>query len=123
MNKRRVVRYLWFGISIIIGLMLGLFAGWSRSIDASNAPLSSLRQDFQLDIVLMIAEIYHQDGDLEAAQHRLAYLAVEDDQRFVQQAALDAHQIGYSTADLELLVSHAQALGPDVQPTETGATP
>ena len=104
------MRYVWFVISILAGTALGIFLGWSRPVDSANAPPESLRDDYQLDVVLMIAEIYQQDQDLPAAQHRLSFLNVEDPVRFVQQAALDAHEVGYSTADLELIVTLSQAL-------------
>lgn len=110
MRSRRIVRYIWFLFSILAGVGIGVLIGWSRPVDTANAPPQSLRDDYQLDVVLMIAEIYQEDNDLEAAQRRLAYLNVEDRVRFVQQAALDAHEIGYSTADLEMIVSLSQAL-------------
>jgi len=110
MSRKRIVRYIWFILSILAGTVLGVFAGWSRPVDNANAPPTSLREDYQLDVVLMIAEIYQQDGDLDAAQRRLDFLQVENSERFVQQAALDAHSIGYSTEDLELIVSLSQAL-------------
>jgi len=125
MNGRRFIRYIWFVISIVAGLALGLLAGWSRSLDIVNASPATLRQDFQLDIVLMVAEIYHQDSNLPDAQRRLAFLDPDDSLRFVQQAALDAHELGYTTDDLALIVALAQALEPGVhftsQPT-TGLT-
>lgn len=105
-----MVRYIWFMICILAGLALGIVLGWSRPVDSANAPAESLREDYTLDVVLMIAEIYQKDNDLVGAERRLAYLNVEDGVRFVQQAALDAHSMGYSTADLELIVTLAQAL-------------
>ncbi len=121
MRSRRIVRYIWFIISIAAGAALGLFIGWSRPVDSANAPPTSLRTDYQLDVVLMIAEIYHQDGDLAAAQRRLIYLDPDDPVRFVQQAALDAHSIGYSTADLELIVSLSQAFTTTAQGSPGGS--
>lgn len=121
MRSRRTVRYIWFVISIAAGVALGLFIGWSRPVDSTNAPPTSLRADYQIDVVLMIAEIYHQDGDLAAAQRRLIYLSPDDPVRFVQQAALDAHSIGHSTADLELIVSLSQALTTSTQSSLGGS--
>ena len=110
-EQRRTVRYFWFGISILVGIALGVLLGWSRPVDNANAPPESLRSDYQIDVVLMVAEAYQADHDLGAAQRRLSYLNVEDDLvRFIQEAALEAHEIGYSTNDLETMVTLSQAL-------------
>ncbi len=115
MRGRRIVRYIWFGISIVVGLVLGLLAGWSKSADTSRASFSSLRQDYQVDIVLMVAEVYHKDQDLPAAKDRLEYLETDDIVLFVQQAVLDAETIGYTKSDLKWMAALAQDLEADSQ--------
>ena len=122
MRGRRIVRYIWFGISIVAGLVLGLLAGWSKSVNPSKASFSSLRQDYQIDIVLMVAEVYHKDQDLGAAKERLAYLNADDIVLFVQQAALDAETIGYARSDLKLMAALAQDLETDLQ-SGSGVSP
>jgi len=110
MKGRRIVRFIWFGISIIVGLVLGLVAGWSKSVEKTNASFTSLRQDYQIDIVLMSAEIYNEDNDLGAAVDRLEYLETDNIVLFVQQAVLDAETIGYTKSDLNLMATLAQDL-------------
>jgi hypothetical protein len=114
MKERRIVRFIWFGITIIIGLVLGLLAGWSKSIKTSEASFSSLRQDYQIDIVLMVAEIYRGDEDLSAAEKRLAYLEADDIVLFVQQAVRDAETIGYAKSDIKMMNTLADDLEADL---------
>ena len=111
MRTRRIVRFIWFGVSIVVGIGMGLLIGWSLPVDTANAAPVSLREDYQLDYVLMVAEVYHQDDDLSAALKRLDLLDQgENTVRFVQQATLDAHTLGYSKDDLEWLVALSQAV-------------
>ncbi|MEM5774820.1 MAG: hypothetical protein AAGU05_07425 [Anaerolineaceae bacterium] len=110
MNGRRVVRFIWFGITIVIGLVLGLLAGWSRTIQTSDTSFSGLRQDYQIDMVLMTAEIYNHDHNIGAAQTRLDSLKPDDLLQFVQQAALDAEKIGYAAADIKMMNRLAEDL-------------
>lgn len=104
MKNRRIVRFIWFGISILAGLALGLLLGWSKGEDrSSRSSFSGLRQDYQIDIVLMVSEIYHKDQDLSAARERLAYLDADDLVLYVQQAVTDAETIGYTKSDLKMM--------------------
>jgi uncharacterized SAM-binding protein YcdF (DUF218 family) len=122
-KSRRIVRFIWFGLSILGGIGLGLLAGWSLfPVQYANTSPASLRSDYKIDYVLMTAEIYKSDGDLPAAQGRLAELGEENITRLAQQAALDARDLGYDTRDLNKLVSLAQDLLA-AEPTPIGDTP
>ncbi len=67
-----MVRRLIFLIVILLSLGVGLFFGWVIKPGVQvGSPLSSLREDFRTDYVLMVAEVYNKDGDLTAAAARL----------------------------------------------------
>ena len=110
MRFRRVVRYIWFVVSIALGTLAGLLIGWSIPVENASPGADSLRQDYQADYVLMVAEVFNHDGDLAAANQRLQLLGVEDTTRFVQQATINAQNYGYSPADLQMMAVLSQAL-------------
>jgi hypothetical protein len=122
-DSRRVVRFIWFGISILVGIGLGLLVGWSLfPVQYANTSPASLRSDYKLDYVLMTAEIYQSDGNLADAQARLAILGEENITRLVQQAATDASDLGFDTRDLNKIVHLAQDLLA-AEPTPIGGAP
>ena len=123
MDSRRVVRFIWFGISILVGIGLGLLVGWSLfPVQYANTSPASLRSDYKLDYLLMTAEIYQSDGNLADAQARLTILGEENITRLVQQAATDAGDRGYDTRDLNKIVHLAQDLLA-AEPTPIGGAP
>ena len=64
-------KIVFFGM-IILGLWPGLAYGWViQPVSAADNPLSAIRQDYKSDYVLMVAEVYHKDGDLKLAIQRL----------------------------------------------------
>jgi hypothetical protein len=118
MRGRRVVRFIWFGISILAGFALGMFVGWSREAENTKATFSSLRQDYQVDIVLMISETYHKDQDLSAAKERLRSLDPDDMVLYIEQAVTDAQTIGYAKSDVKLMTALKNNLEADFQSGE-----
>ena len=107
----RIGRILWFLISILTGLALGLLYGWvvNPGVDI-QAPASTLRADYRTDTVLMVAEIYASGNDATKAAEHLKLLGDEDPLYIVQQAILTAQDLNYPAADVTLLASLAQAL-------------
>lgn len=107
----RIGRLLWFLISILVGLGLGLLYGWVINPGAEiQAPASSLRADYRTDTVLMVAEIYATEQDPARAAARLALLGEDEPLRIVQDAILTAQDLNYPAADVALLASLSQAL-------------
>ncbi len=99
MGDRRK-RWLAFGVAVAFGLALGLYYGWMvnpvRYVDTAPA---TLRLDYKTDFVLMVAEGYRLDGDLELARYYLALLG-EEPEAMVSQALAYATQLGYASPDL-----------------------
>jgi|WetSurMetagenome_2_1015567.scaffolds.fasta_scaffold268904_2 hypothetical protein len=119
----RKTRYLWFGLSILLGTAAGLVLGWLlRPMSYASLNPSSLRTDYQTDYVLMVAEVFQSDGNLSQAFYSLGQLSEEAPLRQVQQAILKAREIGYISSDLDLLISLSQAMLA-AAPIPTGTVP
>lgn len=107
----RSKRYLWFMVSILVGLAFGVIYGWViNPVQYVDTPPSNLRADYKADYALMVAEIYAADGDLTLASYRLTRLGDETPLRSVQQAIITGQQLGYSEYDIGLLGKLAEAL-------------
>ncbi len=107
-----MTRWTRFFIVLIVGIGLGLLYGWVvNPVEYVNTTIDSLREDYKTDYVLMVAEVYHTNQDLEWAMNRLALLGDETSQASLE-AALDfAVQAEYASSDLNLLKDLNAALG------------
>ncbi|WP_299026329.1 hypothetical protein [uncultured Thermanaerothrix sp.] len=117
----RLWRVLGFLFTLAVGLGLGLYLGWGiLAAQPKDMTPETLRADYQADYVLMVAEIYQREGDVNAAAQRLALLG-ESPLRKVQEAILTAQQLGYAREDIETLARLFQALQtyPRIQSTVT----
>jgi len=105
------MRWVAFIASILLGFALSLLLGWVVIPPAaSQVNPEALRVDFKTDYVLMAAEAYQQDGDIVAAARRLAQLSTQAPIYVVQEAILNAGQLGYTAQDVNWLAALAQAL-------------
>jgi hypothetical protein len=106
-----MLRWLTFLLAIAIGIAAGLYYGWVvnpiRYIDA--AP-DSLRSDYKADYVLMTAEAYRADKDLDLALERLSQLGGASPAESVALATVFAVKAGYGEADLSLMQDLADAI-------------
>jgi hypothetical protein len=108
-------RYYLFGLTILAGLILSLYYGWAvRPVRALDVNPDLLREDFRADYVLMIAEAYQADAEVERAVVSFAFLAEEgqpyNPATFVAEAIQFGTEEGYSISDLALLQDLEQAL-------------
>jgi hypothetical protein len=98
----KVRRLFFFLISIAVGAGLGLLYGWEISPPAArDLPATELRSDYKTDFVLMVAEVYGSDADLQAATAWLSLIG--NPQQVAQDAILAAQQNGYAFTDVETL--------------------
>ena len=103
MNRRWIL----FLLSIAIGIGIGLVYGWIISpVEVVDTAPNTLRLDFKTDYVLMVAEIFSNEQDLDAAVRRLATLGGENYAQTVRDAVVFAVSYAYAPVDL----AHMQGL-------------
>jgi len=91
-------------IGLIVGLAAGLIYGWMlRPVEYVDTAPDSLRADYRTDYVLMVAEAFAGDDDLNLAQMRLAALGPQPPVDTVIEAIDYAVDNEYNRADLETL--------------------
>ncbi len=103
-------RFFWFLVTILIGTAAGLYYGWTVKPLRASSPPELLRQDYKIDYILMVAEVYRVEKDPSLASARLAQLSSQPALRTVQEAILKAGEYQYTAADLDLLARLAQGL-------------
>ncbi len=91
-------------IGIIIGLVLGVLYGWIiRPVEYIDTTPNTLRADYRTDYVLMIAETYSGDGDLDSALVRLAALGSQSPIEIVLEAIDFSIEADRPRSELEVL--------------------
>lgn len=109
-------------LGLVSGATLALAYGWLiRPVEYIDTSPDSLRVDFRTDYVLMVAESYAADEDLNLAQFRLAALGPQPPDEYVTRAIDYALEKSFSQADLEGLNGLAIALRTLPQPAEIEA--
>jgi hypothetical protein len=106
-------------LGVVIGLVIGILYGWViRPVEYVNTTPDSLREDYRTDYVLMVAEIFTSEQDLERAIIRLAALGPDDPQEMVTQATEYAIESGFSRQDINRLNALSIGLKSLPQPAE-----
>lgn len=109
--EKRLQRFAFFLLAILVGAVLGLVIGWQIApLRSKGATPHSLRQDYKTDFVLMVAEVYHQEGDLVMARVRLGSLGEESPTGYVQEAIAYGGEVGYDPVDLALMLALSEDL-------------
>jgi hypothetical protein len=104
-------RWIFFTVSLVLGLGLGLYYGLVVSpVEYIDTAPNTLRIDFQTDYVLMVAEVFQKDQNIELAGQRIARLGNRPPAEIAAQALSFAQQNGYSPADVSLLQNLLLAL-------------
>lgn len=101
MKLRRVI----FLLAVMVtGIAIGLFYGWVVDpVTYMNTSADTLRIDYQTDIVVMIAEIYSRDGNLDHAINRLAWLDHGNRTALLKDCLSYAKGFNFSETDVERL--------------------
>lgn len=101
MKNRRLVGFV---LSILLGLIAGLAYGWLiKPAGVKTTTLNSMRADYKADFVLMIAESYSVDQDLETALNLLKRVEPTQPQQAVQEALLTAEELAFSQFEIDAL--------------------
>jgi hypothetical protein len=107
----RTKRFALFILMICVGLTGGLLYGWVLNpVQFEDTSPDMLRADYKADFVLMVAEIYSADQDIEAAKERLRMLSSQTPLFTVVQGISYGRELNYPLADLDLMSQMAQAL-------------
>lgn len=109
-------------LGAILGVGLGLLYGWViRPVEYIDTSPDSLRDDYRAEYVLMVAESFTGDSELELAKVRLAALGPQPPLEMVIWAIDYGVNHGYPRADLDTLNALATALRSSPQAPEIGA--
>ena len=107
----RKTRFLLFILMIVIGLAGGLTYAWMIDpVQYENTSPDRLHPSYKADYVLMVAEIYQQDQDVNEAARQLAFLGRGEPATIAAEGLLTAREMNYATADLELMSQLTLAL-------------
>lgn len=91
-------------IALVIGIAIGLIYGWViEPIEYVDVTPNLLRQDYQVDYVLMTAEAYQKDFDSELAARRLAILGSESPAIITSNALEYAISNNFTQNEIQLL--------------------
>ena len=119
----RFVRLIWFILSIVAGVGIGLAYGWLvKPAGYGGTQPATLRADYKTDYVLMVAEVFQKEGSEALAAHRLSELSSDTPIRTVQAAILAARQLDYSQRDMDTL-AHLADVMQNWAPVQAGSTP
>ena len=112
MNIMRLLRILLlFVVGAALGVGAGLYLGWAVwPTEYTDASPAVLQEAYQRDYAQMVADVYEVEGDLTAAQNRLAALGPDAEQRLLDFIA-DAVLAEANEADVRRLVRLAADLG------------
>ena len=91
-------------LGLVLGVIIGVLFGWLvRPVEYVDTAPESLRGDYRGDFVLMVAEAYAGDQDLELARIRLASLGPHPPINFVVEGIDYGLENGYIRMELETL--------------------
>ena len=102
-------RWIRFFIAVAIGAAAGMYYGWKLNpVRYTETTPETLRVDYKTDYVLMVAEAYRAEGDIDLAARRLALISTDTPSKAVAAAIQEAKIIrDFPSSDLEMM----QALG------------
>lgn len=116
-------RWVKFFLAILLGLIIGLVYGWVISpVQYRDTTPVTLRYDYRTDYVLMVAEIFHSNQDVEQAIRQLAQLGSDSPEDLTIKSLAYAAQMGYSPEDMVLIQNLATAIQ-SWQPISGGSNP
>ena len=104
-------RWLWFFLALVAGVGLGLLYGWVISpVDFVDLTPDTLRADYRADYILMVAEAYRSDNDLDLAARRLAIFGSQSPAEIASQALDFGTSNGFLLSEISDLEALVQAL-------------
>lgn len=114
-------RWLWILLAAAAGFGLGLLYGWRIDpVDFVDLPPQTLRADFRADYILMVAEAYQSEKDLDLAARRLAVFGSAPPAEIASFALQFGPSAGFTPAEMTALEALVQDLR-GWQPARGGA--
>lgn len=108
---RRTRRLIYFSLAILAGLACGVIFGWViYPVQYTQTSPQTLRIDYKTDVVLMIAELYHAEGDIALGLARLAYLGEVSPVDMMDEAIAYAEGNNYALDDVQFMRELASAV-------------
>jgi len=99
-----MTRWLFFLLAILVGAAGVLLYAWQvNPAQQQESSPDELRVDFKTDFVLMVAEVYDREMDLEDALLQLPFLGDQPALDIINTAIRFAEQQGYKNEDLTLM--------------------
>lgn len=99
-----ITRYSPLLFGLILGIAVGLFYGWViRPIQIVEPTPDTLREDYQTDLILMIAEAYETEGDLDLALQRFEHMDLGSAGEILRTAISYAQDHDYKLIDIQRL--------------------
>jgi hypothetical protein len=116
-GKRRWALFWVALVAVLTGAGLGLWYGWMvNPVEYKDTDVAHLYAVYRDEFILMVAEAYAVDGNLDTARARLALLSVPDPANTVADLAEAALSRGASQLDVQALARLAAALGVQREP-------
>lgn len=99
-------------LGLVLGIAVGLVYGWLiQPVEYVDTTPESLRSDFQVDYVLMVAESYPSQGDMDWVREHLALLGPTAAVDLVGWAEDYARGHEYGAVDIRRISQLESALG------------
>ena len=108
---QRTRRWVFFSIAILMGLAVGVLIGYVFiPVQYTDTGPQTLRSDYKTDFVLMVSELFQQEGDAAMAVARLAYLGEISPLAVMQTAIAHAQENQYAAMDIQYMLKTASAI-------------
>jgi outer membrane biosynthesis protein TonB len=98
-------------IGMLCGLLFGLVIGYLWPVHYSDVDVSDLQAKYREDYIIMVADAFALDGDVDKARERLSRLNVPNPEQLVSALADRYVEEGRDPEEIERLVRLADALG------------
>jgi len=117
--SRPLRRVVFFFLCMLAGLAIGLTYGWViNPIQFTDSSLHTLRIDYRTDLILMAAELYQEEGNIDQALTRLEPLGEAPLPEMLEQTIAFAEEHQYESVDLQLMENLASAVETTLIPPE-----
>jgi hypothetical protein len=97
-------RYFLIVFGLVLGIAIGLVYAWVvQPIHIVESTPNTLREDYRADLVLMIAEAFEAEADIDLALQRFDRLGLDNPLQVARDALTYAQDHGYKALELQRL--------------------